>query len=393
MVNNFDEIRSAGNLNPFERYSDILQDFKAQNRLRSIPEDRSQSYHIDLTSNDYLGIGEKSKDFVTDFLKANQNYNFSSSASRLLSRRQEEHKTLESELATLYDKDVLLFNSGYHANVGIIQALNIPGTIFLCDKLIHASMIDGLKLADAEYRRWRHNDIKALTALLEKHRNMERCIIIVESIYSMDGDESPLKEIVALKKRFPNIILYVDEAHAIGVRGKQGLGICEELGIIDETDILVGTFGKALASSGAFVAADSVLIQFLINSSRSFIFSTALPPVNSAWTLFVLRRVIGMQGEREHLKKISERFRKGIEEITGIPSVSSSQIIPIIVGDADKAIKLSNRLARKNIDSMPIRRPTVAPGTERIRLSLSASLTDYEVDYILNAIRTELYDL
>lgn len=392
MENNRADIDDVEMTDPLKRFNDILIEFQGQHRLRTIPVDRSAVDSIDLTSNDYLGIAQDEK-LTEDFINTHHSESFSSSASRLLSRKQNAHLALENKLAELYGKEILLFNSGYHANVGIIQALNIPDTVFLCDKLIHASMIDGLTLAKAEYRRWRHNDLASLLILLEKNRDKERCVVVVESIYSMDGDVAPLAELVHIKKRYPNMLLYVDEAHAVGVRGDKGLGIAEELGLLNDIDILIGTFGKALASSGAFVATSSILKNYFINCSRSFIFSTALPPINSAWTLHVIEKMTRMQAERKHLTRISEKFRMGIEEITGEACMSESQIVPLIIGDAEKAVKLSQKLATRNIDSLPIRRPTVPPGSERIRFSLSAALSDEEIDYILNAIRTELNEI
>ena len=392
MENSHVDIDSPTLADPFKRFSDILSEFQGQHRFRTIPQDKSTAKNIDLTSNDYLGIAQDEK-LAEEFIASGLSASFSSSASRLLSRKQSAHLALERKLADLYDKDILLFNSGYHANVGIIQALNIPGTIFLCDKLIHASMIDGLGLAKADYRRWRHNDIASLETLLEKNRDKERCIIVVESIYSMDGDIAPLSELVSLKKRYPNMIFYVDEAHAVGVRGDKGLGVAEDLGVIAYIDILVGTFGKALASSGAFVATSPLLKNYFINCSRSFIFSTALPPINSVWTLQVINKMVGMRKERNHLCMISERFRQGIQEITGKPSSSQSHIVPLIIGDAEMAVKLSLRLAERNIDSLPIRRPTVPSGSERIRFSLSSALSEEQIEYILNAIKTELNEI
>ena len=392
MENNHTDIAYSYNSNPLKRFDDILIDFQREHRYRVIPNDRSDCNSIDLTSNDYLGLAQDKK-LAEEFLDSHPQASFSSSASRLLSRNQQAHLELERLLGALYGKEILLFNSGYHANVGIIQALNIPGTIFLCDKLIHASMIDGLNLSKADYRRWRHNDLRSLETLLEKNQDKERCIVVVESIYSMDGDIAPLSELVALKKKYPNMLLYVDEAHAVGVRGNKGLGIGEELGVINDIDILVGTLGKALASTGAFVATTSTLKNYFINCSRSFIFSTALPPINSAWTAHVINKMIEMEAERKHLNRIAERFRKGIEEITDEPCLSQSQIVPLIIGDAEKAVKLSQRLAERNIDSLPIRRPTVPAGSERIRFSLSASLTEEQIDYILNAIKTELNEI
>lgn len=372
---------------PYRDYQKILESFDNENRFRTIPADRSESLRIDLTSNDYLGLGAKWKDYADEFGRRYPDASFSSSASRLLSQRQIHHEHLENLLSGLYGKDVLLFNSGYHANVGIIQALNIPDTVFLCDKLIHASMIDGLMLAKADFQRWRHNDITSLGKLLEKHKNSTRCIVVLESIYSMDGDLAPLRDIVELKKAYSNIILYVDEAHAFGTRGNRGLGLAEELGVIDDIDILVGTLGKAAASSGAFVATHPLLKSYFVNCSRSFIFSTALPPVNAAWSEFMIINILSMEKERKHLLEISDLFRKGIEDISGSPNLSRSHIVPLVVGDAGKALHLAARLSVKGIDVLPIRRPTVPLGGERIRFSLSADMSVQTIEHILKTIR------
>ena len=371
----------------YRAFAETLVTYENDSRLRCLPVDRDNLSGYDLSSNDYMGLG-KTVD-VENFLIDHKQSFFTSSASRLLSGHQESYKILENYLGELYSKEALLFNSGYHANVGIIQSLAIEGTVFLCDKLIHASMIDGLKLGDAEYRRWRHNNVGSLEKLLVKFKDAVRVVVIVESIYSMDGDISPLKNIVDLKKIYPNMILYVDEAHAFGVRGERGLGVCEELDILEDIDILVGTFGKACASSGAFVATNNLLKQYFLNTSRSFIFSTALPPINAEWTYNMIVKLSGMKKERDHLMEISDRFRLGLEKISGLKTDSASHIVPLVIGDAKKAIELASRLANAGITALPIRRPTVVEGEERIRFSLSADLSVEDIDVILKKLKNE----
>lgn len=379
------------NVNIWKDYEDLIFEYKNENRLRNIPDDGENLNKIDLLSNDYLGLSKRWKEFMPEFNEYAANASFSSSASRLLSRRQCYSLDLEKLLSNFYNKDILLFNSGYHANIGTIQALNIPGTHFLCDKLIHASMIDGLIASRAEWSRWKHNDINSLRRLLEKHCDSPRLIIMVESIYSMDGDQAPLKEILQLKNEFPNIILYVDEAHGFGVRGDKGLGLCEELGILDNVDIIVGTLGKAAASSGAFVATSSLIKKILINRARSFIFSTALPPINHAWSYIMIQHIVSMTEQRQNLIAISKRFHDGIKKIIKNNSLmhttpQASHIIPLITGNAALAIQLANALSSEGIDALPIRRPTVPEGGERIRFSLSADLSATDIDRILSAI-------
>lgn len=367
--------------------SEILCQLKAENRFRAIPTPSDEKW-LDLSSNDYLGLGERSSEFVDEFFRRNPGLSFSSSASRLLSGHQKYHFQLEEFLTALYGKKALLFNSGYHANVGCIGALSLPSTLFVCDKLIHASVIDGLKINSAQFKRFPHNDISRLeTILRQESSRFDRIIVVVESIYSMDGDEAPLRRIAELKRRYPSMMLYVDEAHAFGVKGPRGLGLCEEYGIIEDTDIIIGTFGKAAASVGAFAIVSEELKDLLINTARPFIFSTALPPLNVAWSLLMTEKIIGMKDERRHLESLSLYFSNRIHSLQAHPHAfqtgvsrtfeakKPSQIIPFVTGSASGAIEIAARLREEKIIALPIRRPTVPPGGERIRFSLSASMT------------------
>lgn len=370
------------------RYVEFLEDLKKEDRFRIIPPDTDDTPLIDLCNNDYMGLANSWKSF---YKEKDFQYAFSSSASRLLASRQAGHSSLEALLSELYGRSILIFNSGYHANVGLIQALNVRGTIFLVDKLIHASVIDGLSMANAEFYRWKHNDLSHLEKILEKHYDSaERIVVVLESIYSMDGDIPDLQRIVDLKHRFPSMMIYLDEAHAFGVRGKHGLGIAEETGTLEDIDILVGTFGKACASTGAFVAAAPFMVEYFINACRSFIFSTALPPINMRWTEKMVRELIKMDQERQYLLSISKDFGIFISEITGQKNPSSSHIVPLPVGDAAKALHLAATLREKGIRALAIRRPTVPPGGERIRFSLNASLSLHEIDTIKKVIREVL---
>lgn len=374
-------------------YRDILAEYADEGRLRSIPPERRDLIRFDLSSNDYLGLSVKNfdSDFVNNLSQQMLESGFSSSASRLLAQRQKEHEMLENELKSLYGRPALLFNSGYHANVGIIPALAIPGTIILADKLIHASAIDGMRLSGAEWKRWQHNDLEKLEKLIEKYESqVERLIVVAESIYSMDGDMADLVKLVELKKKHPKVMLYVDEAHAVGVRGHRGLGLAEELGVMDEIDVLVGTFGKALASTGAFAITNATIKDFLLNNARSFIFSTALPPANSLWTLNMLKNMVNMSSEREHLLKISKDFSNFIGDLTGQHVDNGSQIVPLLIGDAQLTVKMADKMKNQGIDAMAIRRPTVPAGGERIRFSLNANITDDDLSDI-KAIIKECY--
>ncbi len=354
-------------------YQEILDTLEKEQRLREIPPTQNG---LDLISNDYMGLAAQSSEFK------------SASASRLLQRNQDEHRYLEEFLDKLYGKKTLLMNSGYHANVGALSALSIPGTLIVSDKLIHASMIDGIRLGNGDTARFPHNDIGKLRKILESKASQYKTVVIaVESVYSMDGDLSPLKELVKIKNQYPNVILYVDEAHAFGVFGEQGLGLSEELGLLSDIDILIVTLGKAAAGYGAFIATSKVLHSYFVNCARSFIFSTALPPSLIVWNGIMIERLIGMTDERKQLRELAAWFRQELESITGIKCQSESQIIPVHAGSAERAIEMASRLRDAGIDALPIRRPTVAAGTERLRLSLSAGLHREDLQRVLNSLR------
>ncbi|MDE5842441.1 MAG: aminotransferase class I/II-fold pyridoxal phosphate-dependent enzyme, partial [Muribaculaceae bacterium] len=264
---------------PLDVYEKMIEHFEKENRMRRIPDVAAEDADecIDLLSNDYLGLGAEAHLYEAEFRRRFPDATFTSSASRLLSRKNNYHNLLEAKLEELYGRPALLFNSGYHANLGVIQALAVPGTMFIADKLVHASAIDGLRLSEADFKRFPHNEIsKAERILKDNYDDYNRFVIIVEGIYSMDGDVAPLRRLVELKRKYPKVILYVDEAHSFGVRGARGLGLAEELDLIPEIDIILGTLGKAAASAGAFVVTTPVLKNYLINCARSFIFSTAI---------------------------------------------------------------------------------------------------------------------
>lgn len=370
--------------NRYETFAARLDNYRRESRLRTIPGNIREGM-IDLTSNDYLGLAAENSEYT---FTASE---MSSSASRLLCSRQSAYQSLETLLSELYGRPALLFNSGYHANTGAISALAHEGVTIICDKLIHASMIDGIRLSKADFKRFRHNDVEQCEKIVSATENNGKIpLVITESIFSMDGDTAPLKDFVAMRRRHPSMLLYVDEAHAFGVRGQRGLGLCEESGLLDEVDILVGTFGKAAASMGAFVISSPEVHDYLLNSARSFIFSTALPPACIAHSERMVRCIIEASDRREKIKRLSERFRKGIEEITGQSNPSASQIVPLLVGDAAKAVNIASRLRERGVEALPIRRPTVPPGTERIRFAVSSRLLDEDIDKILNLIRETL---
>ncbi len=365
-------------------YDEILEGLKDENRLRSIPK---EMIGIDLISNDYMGLGARFSEFQDEFRCRFSAAPMSASASRLLQRWQKNHNGLESKLDELYSKKTLLFNSGYHANVGALSALSVSGVLIVSDKLAHASMIDGIRLGKGDNLRFAHNDMQMLRRILDKNSADYRQIVVVtESVFSMDGDFAPLKELIQLKNDYPNVLLYLDEAHAFGVYGEKGLGLAEQMGVIDDVDIIVGTLGKAAAGSGAFIATSKTLHDYLLNSARSFIFSTAIPPAMVAWNQLMIEKLLTMNEERQYLSQLSEWFRGEVEKITGTKCISESHIIPIHAGSAQGAIEMAEKLRNAGVDALPIKRPTVPAGGERIRLSLSAGLSKADLQRVLDAL-------
>lgn len=354
-----------------------LEILTAQSNFRQLPK-VNHAEISDFSSNDYLGIGTDVKMQHDFFNSTDKLPSLTSSASRLLAHDQEEYYALENLLEQLYSAPALLFNSGYHANTGLISALADKKTLIVADKLVHASIIDGYKLSEAEMVRFRHNDLNHLEKILKsKAGDYDRVLIAVEGVYSMDGDTAPLKEIVEIKKRFGNSLLYVDEAHSFGVAGDRGLGLVADLPLAESVDILVGTFGKAAASVGAFAIMGNNLKNYAVNRSRSLIFSTAIPPLNCAWTRYVVERIPEMTDRRKHLAEVINAFVSHIDpEKVRIPT--PSHIIPVIVGDSQKALKFSDKLAEDGLKVLPIRTPTVPAGSERLRVSLSAALSQNE---------------
>ncbi len=365
-------------------YDEILNVLKDEHRLRGIPQDMCG---LDLISNDYMGLGARCGEFLDEFRLKYSDAPMSASASRLLQRNHRFHNELEKKLDALYNKKSLIFNSGYHANVGALSALSLPGTLIVSDKLAHASMIDGIRLGMGDSARFAHNDMRMLRKILDrKAAGYKQIVIVTESVFSMDGDLAPLLELIDIKKNFSGTLLYVDEAHGFGVMGEKGLGLAEELGVIDDIDIVVGTLGKAAAGFGAFIATSPIICNYILNSARSFIFSTALPPSIVAWDIFMIDKLLTMNVERKYLKELSEWFRRELFEKIGQESVSRSQIVPLRAGSAEYSIEIAVKLRNAGVDALPIRRPTVPAGGERIRLSLSANLKRDDLQRVLDVL-------
>lgn len=366
-----------------------LARLKETGNLRSLPEiapdgkwiQTEKGKLLNLSSNDYLGLAGDLK-LRSEFLNqlSVNSALFSSTSSRLLTGNYPVYQRVENLLAELYHAEAaLFFSSGYHMNMGILPAISDSNTLILADKLVHASMIDGIRLSAAKCIRFRHQDYQQLAALVEKYHNTySKIIVVTESIFSMDGDVAPLTQLVALKRAYTNVLLYVDEAHAVGARGIRGLGIAEEQNCIQDIDFLCGTMGKALASMGAYVICSQLVKDYLINKMRTLIFTTALPPVQMEWTEFVLKHIADLTDRRKWLHDSSAIIQETLVE-RGYSSPSASQILPMIIGSSQDTIIKAEDMQRKGFYVLPVRPPTVPEGTSRLRISLTASITPEEL--------------
>lgn len=381
-----------------DHFAQQIDELKQQGNLRQLSTHTQQDRHIyingqqmlNLSSNDYLGLASNVllREEFFDLTPLNQRH-MSSSSSRLLTGNFPEYEQLEASLSHAFDgRAALLFNSGYHMNIGILPAVCDKRTLVLADKLIHASIIDGIQLSSAKYIRYRHNDLEHLKQLLSQYHaddNFDRIIVVTESIFSMDGDETNLTALVQLKKLYVKVMLYVDEAHAIGVRGEQGLGCAEQHQVIPEIDFLVGTFGKAMASIGGYLICHSIIREFLINKMRPLIFSTAQPPLCMAWTNFILQKILSMHDQREYLKGLSENLRTQILA-KNYHCPSSSQIVPVIVGDSMQTVALAKHIQHAGFYIMPVRPPTVPQGASRLRICLNTRIDQHDLDRFVSLL-------
>lgn len=342
-------------------------------RIRLLAEGSPSRPLLDFSSNDYLGLAHDPR-LIAAGKEALARYGAGSGAARLMSGDLEIHHQLEGAVAALKNKEAaLLFGSGYMANTGIIPALVGRHDVIFSDRLNHASIYDGCRLSGASTIRFRHNDLTQLSELLAQKRGANKALIIVESIYSMDGDRCPLAELAALKNRY-DCLLMVDEAHATGVYGDSGGGIIEEEGVSEHVDLAMGTFGKALGSYGAYVAASPKMISYLLNRARSFIFSTALPPAVVAASLAAIKILKEEPGLRQELLAKVRFFKDRLAQ-NGLKHLGDSQIVPIVIGEAGQALAAASRLQNLGLFVTAVRPPTVPEGSARLRLSITRDQT------------------
>jgi 8-amino-7-oxononanoate synthase len=317
-------------------------------------------------------------------MQAMKRYGFGAGASRLVSGTSSVHCLLENRLSLFKGTEAaLVFNSGYAANTGIIPAIAGTGDVILSDSLNHASIIDGCRLSKAEVKVYRHKDSGQVETLLKKALNAKRKLIVTDGVFSMDGDIAPLKDLVSLSEKY-DAILMVDDAHGAGVLGKTGKGTVEHLGLSGRVPVQMGTLGKAFGSFGAYVAGRKDLINLLINRARSFVYSTALPASVCAASLIAIDIVEQEPERRDRLWKNRSRFVNGCKSIGLSAGDSETQIIPIVIGDSDRALKAAERLFEYGIYAPAIRPPTVPANAARIRTTVTAAHTDDDIDSALD---------
>jgi len=383
----------CGEILPFAQLQTELDERKAQGLLRSRRTLLSpQSSHIVVDgkpylafcSNDYLGLANHPQ-LVAALCAGAQQWGAGAGAAHLVSGHFDPHHQLERQLAAFVGKPAaLLFSTGYMANLGVVQALVGKGDTVFADKLNHASLNDAMLLSRAEGKRYRHGDMAQLAQLLEQ-TNSGRKLVITDAVFSMDGDMAPLRELLALCERH-DAWLYVDDAHGFGVLGEKGRGSLSHFGIASERIIYMATLGKAAGVSGAFVAAEQVVIDTLVNHAHSYVYTTATPPALSVALSQSLQLIADGAALRTHLQRLIAQLRNGLADLPWQLMPSDTAIQPLLIGENQQALQLSAGLRERGIWVAAIRPPTVPQGTARLRITLSAAHSAADVDQLIGAL-------
>ncbi len=347
---------------------------------------------VNFCSNDYLGLANDER-VASAMADAARQFGAGAGASHLVSGHTAEHDALERELADFTGRErALVFSTGYMANLGVLSALADRRDLLVADELNHASLIDAARLVRSTSNlRYPHGDAAAARSLLDRYAPgvIEAgggTFVITDGVFSMDGDLAPLPALATAIREYQGWLV-VDDAHGIGVIGRTGRGSCELFGLSPrEVPVLVGTFGKAFGTFGAFVAGDSNVIELLVQRARSYIYTTALPPAVAAATRMSLAIVQKETWRREHLNSLIMRFRAGAKARGLRLMESATPIQPMILGQAEEALAASAKLAAAGFRVTAIRPPTVPHGTARLRITLSASHSESEVDRLLSAL-------
>jgi 8-amino-7-oxononanoate synthase len=340
--------------------------------------------YLSFCSNDYLGLANHPQ-LVRAVQQGAEQYGVGAGAAHLVSGHFSSHHQLELELASFVDKPAaLLFSTGYMANLGVVQALVGKDDTVFADKFNHASLNDAMLLSRATVKRYRHNDMTQLAQLLKQAKS-GRKLVITDAVFSMDGDLALLPELLALCEQHDAWLL-IDDAHGFGVLGEQGRGSLSHFGISSKRIIYMGTLGKAAGVFGAFVAAEQIVIDTLVNHARSYIYTTATPPALASAMLESLQLIIGGDALRAHLQSLIAQLRNGLRGLPWAVMPSATAIQPLLVGDNQAALNMSNELRERGIWVAAIRPPTVPQGTARLRITLSAAHSAADVTRLIEAL-------
>lgn len=373
---------------------DALRERAQTNRLRKLnpiePKDavcviKNGKKLLNFSANDYLGLSKHTALIKTAQQYLNQ-YGSGSTASRLVVGSYDIHQQLEQKLAQLCGKEAaLLFNTGFQANSTIIPALVDKKSLVLCDRLSHNSILQGILMSQARWMRYRHNDLDHLEALLKKgvNRGYNRILVVTETIFSMEGDQSDVDSLIQLSQQY-NTLLYLDDAHGLGIMGEQGMGLTAHKSGID---ISLGTFGKALGCFGAFITASKLMCDYLINYCPGFIYTTALPPAVIGAIMAALDLIPSLDQERKYLSQQVNYLQNQLGHLGYQVINANSPIIPVIIGDDNQTLNLSNWLEKNGILATAIRPPTVPKDTARIRFVLSSQHTTEQLDYLIDVLK------
>lgn len=345
----------------------------------------------DFSSNDYLGLASEPR-VAAAAIAALGDDATGAAAARLISGNHPAHEMLERDIARFKQTDAaLLFGSGYLANTSVIPALAGPRDAIYADALNHASLIDGCRLSRAEVRVLPHRDAAAFQAALAADcGRFRRRLIVVDGVFSMDGDLAPLGQLTELAREH-GVWMYVDDAHGTGVMGAHGRGTAEHFGVEGSVEIMMGTLGKALGVAGAYVAGSRPLVDYLVNRARGFIFTTGSPPALAAAAAAALRIARGEPERRTRLRTVARRLREGLAALgRDCPGLPDGHIIPVAIGEAGETIRVSATLAARGFLVGAVRPPTVPIGTSRLRITASAAHTDVQIDGLLEALAAAL---
>jgi len=385
-------------MDKFIHLSQELQDIQAQQMYRKcirIDSAQGPTVWIDgrevvlFCSNNYLNLANHPK-IRQAAVEAIGKFGFGSAASRLISGTMTPHVEAEKAWAKFFGKPAaLFFNSGWSANQSVLTTLPQKGDLVLMDRMDHASIIDAVRTSNAQFHTYRRDNLERLEKYLS---DSQYCCkyIVTESIFSMDGDTANLKTLVELKNKY-NAILIVDEAHAVGCMGERGAGLAEERDVLNEVDIVVAPLGKGPACGGAIVAAGKVVIEYLINKARPFIFTTAPSPAAAAASLAALEIIQHEPQRRSHLKQNADFLRRQFSQMGLNIGLSTTHILPVILGSAEKTVETAQKLLKKGFFCSAIRPPTVPAGTERLRISVQCEHTSQHLSGLCEALRQSLF--